>query len=188
MKTQTIKLGKLEINLEELANFLVKAKKACWAGGGEEEIVMDSSKLLTFQKGNFHYTDNYAGYFQIAGNEFVRWRDFDGPRIWQMNYSGGMLPEFQGNKKLAKETDNFLREALSQVTPEAPFRGPLNNEERFLRTHCRGSYKDDKKDLIYEIIVLGDIKRFSGREEIEQTKNRNTIYSLTFHGGIIIPK
>ncbi len=173
-----MKIGNLEINLEELANFLVEAKKACWAGSGEEELMMGGSKLLTFQKGNFHYIDNYAGYFQIAGNELVRWRDFDGQRIWQMNYSGGMLPEFQGDKKLAKETNDFLREMLSRVSIRKPFRG--------LESPVSDSVEDE--NFRYFTKTEGDIERFCGEESIFSFQKNSKVYSLNYHGGIIIPK
>jgi len=41
-----------------------------------------------------------------------------------MSYSGGMLPRFHGDLKLAKETFAFLKRALQHVKQEKPFRGP----------------------------------------------------------------
>ena len=69
-----MKIGQLEIDLEELRNFLVIAKKNAYAGGGVKKREIDGSKTFTFQEGNFHYTDNYAGSYQAPGNEIVRWQ------------------------------------------------------------------------------------------------------------------
>jgi hypothetical protein len=99
-----IKLGKLEIDLDELRAFIVRAKKHCYAGNGEERRLADGSKQLVFQEGDFWYEDNYDGYYQAPGRELVKWQREDGQRIWQMSYSGGMLPRFHGNRELAKRT------------------------------------------------------------------------------------
>lgn len=184
MKTEILKLGKLEINLNDLANFLVEAKKACWAGNGKEEIMPDGSKQLALRYGPLVYTDNYAGYYQFSGVEIVIYHRVNKQKIWQMSYSGGMLPEFQVDEKLAEKTFSFLKEALLQVAPEAPFRGPK-------------AYSNEIGAYINRI--TGDIKKFKGEEEIRMRredykeyciddKARYLVYSLNYHGGIIIPK
>lgn len=168
-----MKLGKLEIDLEELGNFLVIAKKNGYAGGEEKKREVDGSKTFTFQEGNFHYTDNYAGSYQAPGNEIIRWQREDGQRIWQMSYSGGMLPKFWGDEKLSHLTFEFLKDALMEVNSKFPFRGP--------KIYCG-------IDFIYKAKVKGNIQRFSGKEEIFNRKSLVTVFSQDFIGGLVIPK
>lgn len=169
--TEHVMTGDMHFTLEELADFLVVAKKSCYAGGGKEVRLADSSKQLTFQQGDFHYTDNYAGYFQAPGTETVRWQKPDGKRIWQMAYSGGMLPGCL-NDELTRNTFAFLKKALLQVSSEAPFRGPLTVFEE-------GDFK-------YWIQVIGNIKRFRGEENMCYQNQR--VFEQDFIGGLVIPK
>src|SRR3989344_982930 len=104
-----MKLGKLEIDLEELRDFIVEGKKNCYAGNGEEVILTDGSKRLRFQEGNFYYEDSYAGYYQAPGRELVRWKRKNGQRIWQMSYSGGMIDLENLNKDLVERAFAFLK-------------------------------------------------------------------------------
>ncbi|MEK6898299.1 MAG: DUF5680 domain-containing protein [Nanoarchaeota archaeon] len=168
-----MKIGKLEISLEELQHFIVKAKRNGYAGGTEKQREKDGSKTYTFQEGNFHYTDNYAGSNQAPGTEIVKWQREDEQRIWQMSYSGGMLPEFWENEKLSEQTFKFLKEVLMQVTFNHPFRGPQ-------------SYEGD--DFFYFSGVQGNIKRFKGNEEIFSRSLDKTVFSQDFIGGLVIPK
>ncbi len=169
-----MKIGQLEIDLEELTNFIVKAKKNGYASGKEKRRETDGSKTFTFQEGNFYYTDNYAGSYQAPGNELVRWqKGEDWQRIWQMSYSGGMLPKFWEDRKLSSLTFEFLKDALMEITPESPFRGPK-------------LYSGI--DFIYKAKVKGDIQRFSGKEEIINRKSLLTVFSQDFIGGLVIPK
>lgn len=168
-----MKIGQLEIDLEELQNFIVKAKKNTYASGKEKRRETDGSKTFTFQEGNFHYTDNYAGSYQAPGNEIVRWQREDGQRIWQMSYSGGMLPKFWGDKKVSHSTFEFLKNVLMQIGPKSPFRGP-------------GKYEN--VNFIYEAWAEGDFQRFSGKEQIISKKLEKIIFSQDFIGGLVIPK
>ena len=178
-----MKIGQLEIDLKELTNFIVKAKKNGYAGGKEKRREADGSKTFTFQEGNFHYTDNYAGSCQAPGNEIVRWQREDGQRIWQMSYSGGMLPKFWGNKMLSYLTFKFLKNVLMQIGPESPFRGPS---------------KYENNGFVYKAEVEGDIKRFSGKEhiysrvyktgDVSPISKLEIVFSQDFIGGLVIPK
>ena len=181
MENGKVKLGKLEIDLGELAEFLVKAKKSCYAGNGQEERLRDGSKVLTFQDGDFHYTDNYAGFYQASGTEIVRWQKADGQRLWQMSYNGGLAPEFQGDEEVTKDVFVFLKEALAQTTPEKPFRGP--EPKKVMRRGLLGFYE-------YETNTKGDLKKFSGQENIylDDILKVYLIFSQNYIGGLVIPK
>jgi hypothetical protein len=174
-----MKIGKLEVDLNELAEFIVKAKKNCYAGEGIEQRVGDGSRRLTFSEGNFAYEDNYDGFYQAPGTEIVRWQ-MNGQRIWQMSYSGGMLPEFWGNEQLAKRTFTFLKKVLQQVDSKKPFRGP----DRFSG--------EDQHSWKYSIKTEGDLVRFRGEENIFYKSAIispfTKIFSQDYIGGLVIPK
>jgi len=75
-----------------------------------------------------YYEDNYDSFYQAPGRELAKWKNKNGKRIWQMAYSGGMLNKDgmadinNKDEKLTKETFSFLKEALSNVPREIPFR------------------------------------------------------------------
>lgn len=173
MKNGIVKLGKLEIDLRELAEFVANAKKNCYAGNGKEERAEDGSKVLTFQEGDFHYTDNYDGFYQAPGSEIVKWQKPNGQRIWQMSYCGGMLQEYWGSEAFSREVFAFLKEVLKQVTPERPFRGPESH---------------DGKGYFYDDNLTGDLTRFSGQEEIGNIDLDKIVFRQDYIGGLIIPK
>ena len=167
-----IKLGRLEVDLGELTDFIVEAKKNGYAAGGEKRRWSDGSKTFTFHKGNFHYRDNYAGSYQAPGNEIVRWQKPDGQRIWQMSYSGGILPKFWGNSEIKDKTLGFLKEVLLKVSHAHPFRGP-------------GRYRD--KGLIYILTIDGDIRKFRGHECILNEDSDDVIFSQHLIGCLVVP-
>jgi hypothetical protein len=77
-----------------------------------------------------------------------------------MNYSGRVLKEgFSGD---------FLKECLSLVSENLPFRGPT--------IHRHSSY-------IYHCDVTGDVTWFQGKEGIYYGEEK--IYECYFHGGMI---
>lgn len=168
-----MKIGKLEIDLEDMKRFIIEAKKNGYAGRKEKVREADGSKTFAFQKGNFYYADNYAGSYQAPGTETVRWQKEKGQRIWQMAYSGGMSPEFWGNEKLAEQTFEFLREALMKGDSEYPLRGPPHYSSN---------------GFVYMMKARGDIRRFSGDEQIIEREPNRIVFSQEFIGGLIIPK
>ena len=77
-----------------------------------------------------------------------------------MNYIGRVLDErFSGS---------FLKEALSLVEKENPYRGPI--------IHQNGQYK-------YPCMINGDFRWFQGHEEIYFDDIK--VYECYFHGGLI---
>ena len=82
----------------------------------------------------------------------------DGVPFWAMNYTGRVIADgFSGD---------FLKEALSLVPEEYPFRGPSS--------YRNGGYS-------YTCRVEGDFHWFNGYEEI--TYNDVNVYECVFHGG-----
>lgn len=149
--------------MDKLKRFLVKAKIATYATGGEfaEKKLDDNSKELIFEEESFKYRDRYFGHNSFIGEEIV-WRN--NKLLWGMNYFGEIVSKEVSSEKLY----NFLKEALKMITKDLPFRGP----------------KEFKKgDFSYQNKVEGNISNFSGKEIIYY-KNK-IVYFLKYHGGII---
>ncbi len=168
-----MRIGNLEIDLNELTKFIVKAKKNGYAGGGEKRREADGSKTLIFREGDFCYTNNYDGSYQASGSEIVRWQREDGQRIWHMAYFGGIDPEFWGNEGIKESNLAFLKEALSLVSFDPPFGGPPIHEN---------------EDLEYTIEVGGNLRRCFGTEDITDKKLNRITFSGDFIGGLVMPK
>ena len=159
----------MKINPNELAKFLVRAKKETYAGDGKElEPQRPSFRELEYKEGDWEYRDSYSGFYFAPGQEVVR---FKGEPVWTMAYSGGMLKEYHGDFEFAKTTFNFLKKALMLIKEERPFRGPLNLKEGDYE------YKDESK---------GDITNFKG-EEVILFKGK-IVFRQHYIGGLIIPK
>lgn len=144
---------------EEVVKFLCKAKKSTYAGkAGETKASRPNSHDLQYIEGDYKYIDSYLGGEQFSGEEAL-WKN-DIP-FWSMNYIGRILGEgFSGD---------FLKEALSLVPEDNPYRGPI--------MYQRGHYK-------YHCIISGEFEWFQGYEEIYF--NDNKVYECFFHGGEII--
>jgi len=150
----------MDVNLEELARFLFKAKRNTYAGGGEGMKGLDKSKNFQFKEGEYVYKDRYFGSDRFGGEEVVWLKE---EPIWLMNYYGGII------KKIIDSTTvfAFLRKALSQVSYDRPFRGPNSCKEG---------------DFEYKISCSGDITWFRGTEEI--LYRGETVYRLGYFGGV----
>jgi hypothetical protein len=160
---------RMQIDLEKLAQFIVDAKKQTYAGDGIEASPERSGfKELEYSKGNWAYRDSYTGYYMAPGQEIVR---FEGKPVWAMAYSGGMLPEYQTDKALAKLTFSFLKQALNRVETASPYRGP-------------SFYKNE--EWIYLNDSEGNITDFFGTEHVFY--NGLKVFRQRYIGGIVMPK
>jgi len=144
---------------EDKLSFLCRAKKATYAGHGvEADPSRPASHDLVYSEGSMTYIDTYLGGERFSGEEAM-WED--SRPIWAMNYSGRVTGQpFSGD---------FLKEALSHVSIDKPYRGP----EYF----TDGTYE-------FAMTVEGDMDWFQGYEEI--TTQRCQVYELYFHGGTVI--
>ena len=154
----SIEENKINYINEDIIYFLCKAKKSTYAGKGPEGTPSrPNSHDLEYVEGNLKYIDTYLGGEGFSGEEAL-WKD-DIP-FWSMNYIGRVLDErFSGS---------FLKEVLSLVSKESPYRGPV--------IYQNGQYK-------YHCIINGEFNWFQGHEEIyfEDIK----VYECYFHGGSI---
>jgi len=151
----------MSINLQELAQFIVKAKRNTYAGEGEGLRGPDESKNLQFTDGDYVYRDKYFGSEKFGGEEVVWFKE---KPLWLMNYYGGIEKKIVDSERVF----DFLRKALLQASSDKPFRGPC-------------FYKEG--DFEYVGSSTGDIKCFKGKEEI--TYQREIVHRLEYAGGII---
>lgn len=149
---------------EQLAQFLVAAKRATYAAQGDDASVtplLNGSRQLEFQLGDVVYRDIYFGMAFFVGQETVY---ENAQPIWAMSYAGGMTDENANVGAVYK----FLQFALRQIDAGAPFRGP-------------GLIRGD--DFQYTSQTNGTLENFWGIERISQ--NRGIVYELRYHGGHI---
>lgn len=150
--------GGCAVRHDELIAFLLRAKRATYAGKGPEAPPSrPDSHDLRYQEGNLLYIDSYLGGERFAGEEAL-WRD--GQPLWSMNYAGRVTGQpFSGD---------FLKEALRAVPPDMPYRGPSAYE---------------KDGYAYECHASGDFDWFEGAERI--TYQGRQVYECRFHGGAV---
>ena len=142
----------------ELITFLIRAKKATYAGkGAETDSSRPASHDLEYREGDYLYYDTYLGGSKFIGEEALWIKD---KPYWSMNYAGHVTGEhFSGD---------FLKEALLRVPEELPFCGPEY-------------YKS--QDYVYTCEVEGDFTWFQGHEVI--TYQGQNIYDCFFHGSLV---
>ena len=141
-----------------LVEFLIRAKKATYAGKGAETISSrEKSHDLTYRDGDYMYYDTYLGSARFAGEEAL-W--IKNTPFWSMNYIGRVIGSpFSGD---------FLKEALLLVPEDKPFRGP--------ETYSNGDYT-------YHCKTEGTFEWFHGKETI--CYKGLQIYECIFHGGLV---
>lgn len=121
----------------EFFNFVNRAGKATYAGGGKYEENPERCgffELVYDKELPWYYRDSYAGYSRSGGQEIVR---LDDKPIWWSGYGGGMV---EGKENLSHEAFEFFKKALSR--DEEGFnslRGPHQfsdgDQQSILRSH-----------------------------------------------------
>ena len=143
---------------KSIIEFLIKAKRATYAGkGAETSSSREKSHDLVYQDGDYMYYDTYLGTGKFAGEEAL-WINKN--PYWSMNYIGRVTGDgFSGD---------FLKEALLHVPEDRPFRGP--------EQYSNGDY-------LYQCEVEGGFDWFQGKEIIHYKDTE--IYECFFHGGLV---
>lgn len=157
-------MGKISMNTSKLAVFLKEANKATYANkdAPKAKSARLNSEDYHFEKGNLTYHDTYFGGRDFIGSEIVYENE---KPAWGENYFGFILDEKLGEQ----EVYEFLRKALmSEYDDVMPVRGPAH-------------FADGDKE--YSFKVDGDLKNFSGVEEI--LFSGRVVYRCFVHGGII---
>jgi hypothetical protein len=152
-----------ELSLEQLHDFIVKAKAATYVGSGlPSPACRPKSHDLQFSAGDFAYLDSYFGGQDFIGEEVVYYQD---EPVWAMNYYGRILePELIE----AAEAGMVIKQSLTEMYKEGRFLGGFEHQTEL------GTYFDTSE---------GDVAAFTGREWIERGGVK--VYELVYHGGMI---
>lgn len=144
---------------QDLRLFIVRAKNSTYISS--ENVALSSRPNSTdyqYCENDFLYIDTYIGNEKFIGEEAVWLKEIP---VYGMNYYGHIMGEYFDI--------NFLKEALSYVTVEYPFRGP--------EFYQRGDYT-------YNCKINGDVEHFYGEEFIYCKQKK--VYFCTFHGGTVL--
>ncbi len=144
-------------------DFLVTAKKNTYAIINDITKIMmeDGGTEVNYREGLFYYRDRYYGGEPFIGEEVVV---YDDAIIWGMNLRGKVI-----NPLIPmEEVYAFVREALKNMTSDAPFRGPAHFQ---------------MNDLNYSSEANGTPEHFHGVEKV-YLKNQ-LIYECFYHGGCV---
>jgi hypothetical protein len=148
---------------EQLAEFIVRAKAATYAGGGAPAIsCRPGSHDLRFEDGPFAYIDSYFGGADFIGEEVIYYQD---EPIWAMNYYGRIL---EPTLIQAAQAGRIIQASLSA----------MYREGRFL-----GGFQHAADEFTYFDTNDGDVCFFTGREWI--SRGDVHVYELVYHGGLI---
>ncbi|MCX6653848.1 MAG: DUF5680 domain-containing protein [Candidatus Bathyarchaeota archaeon] len=150
----------------KIETFLVSAKKATYAEGGDDAglTLPDSARELSYSSGDLVYRDRYYGWDPFAGEEVVTCSN---RVVWLLNYYGRCHTDCVDPSQVY----SYLIKALSRVTEKAPYRGPDKYEEDGFKYTCS---------------INGSFKSFFGSEKI--LFRGKDVYWLNFHGGEILWK
>jgi hypothetical protein len=152
---------------DELARFLVKAKRATYASQGDQDsvksVLLPGTHQLEYSEGLFFYRDIYAGSAMFAGQEMVY---YAGKPVWSMSYAGD-IPEEVSSQDI-EGLVKLLHKALMNVPDAIPYRGPMQIEDGVFRyaNHAGGSFAS-----------------FFGDEDIQ--RNGRVLYTLHYEGGLL---
>lgn len=151
------------LDIKNLKEFLVEAKKSTYASGDEfiKKAEEDNSTTITFEDGDFNYHDNYFGGEPYGGREVVFYKN---EPVFMMVYYGSVDKDVSD----LSEVYGALRKALLLIPADYPYRGP--NEV------IEGDYK-------YKNNYLGEVDNFSGEESIEY--HGKIIYKAKYLGGFV---
>jgi hypothetical protein len=151
------------VSLEQLTNFIVRAKAATYVGDGANIApCRPDSHDLQFKAGDFAYLDSYFGGADFLGQEVVYYQN---QPVWAMNYYGRIL---EPNSIRPDEAGRIIKQSLSALYKEGRFLGG------FEHTVGPDTYFDTSQ---------GDAACFTGQEWI--TRNGAKVYELVYHGGLV---
>lgn len=158
-------------DLQQLADFLIEAKKQTYASGDEAKVSpsREGSNDYHYEsklgEERIAYHDTYFGGVKFMGEEVIYLGE--GAPKWGMNYRGVTLRPDMSEAAM----DAVLRPALSMVGEDKdiiPVRGPR---------------KFERDGFVYEFKVEGDLEEFHGEETL--SKDGELIYKNVCDGGII---
>lgn len=158
--------AKKEAWLKNFANFIVIANRKKWIAGVSEVephrpgynrlrwpysiSKMSEQDLKDYRDWrDWLLEDEFTGFYRASGMTIVYYKKRP---AWVMFYGGHGQTE--GYEDRAKQTYEFLKTALKQVSPEMPFRGPkeyIEGNKRYVFTLLQGDITDCLwREEIYE--------------------------------------
>jgi hypothetical protein len=123
---------------EQFVDFLLEAKRATYAGQGDEATVtplVPGSKQLEYRDGDYLYRDIYFGMAYFAGQEVVFHRE---QTVWSMSYARGVMPlsrdssDTRGDAR-DRRTSTAYRRIGDQLSAAHTLRGELRGHDRLDR-------------------------------------------------------
>lgn len=151
--------------MQELAEFIVAAKAACYVGdGAAAKSCRLGSHDLGFARADWRYLDSYFGGTDFLGQEVV-WHQNE--PVWAMNYYGNILRDDLID---AQRAGAVIKQSLAA----------LYGQGRFL-----GGFEHRVEDFVYLDENSGDVGNFRGLERI--LLGDTEVYRLDYHGGNIRP-
>lgn len=147
----------IELEINDIRNFLFHSKKKCFAGTDLKTSKSDGSSMYSNRELPWLYTDTYYGNTIERGTEDIY---YDMVLIWSMQYRGGTLRRFW---PIAEAISRFLKHALIELPKEFPIRGSKYfslNEFEFNGTMFKGEFQ-------YENYWDGNLEKFTGKEIIK---------------------
>jgi hypothetical protein len=163
--------------IDEMSSFIVEGNKRMLTGNGNSCAVLSSDPGVNRAEyrslnGLWRLTNESAGYFSAPGVSRVFYKDIP---VWGLSYAGEGVTE--DSYDLANPSIEFLKQALLEVTPQMPFRGP-----HFFST-------PDKK-WIYRFERRGDIGLASWNEDVvfNDRNNIRKTFTQSGHAGWIIDR
>jgi len=139
-----------------IRQFLVRAKRA--TNHAKESLEDTAQHNVHYEEDDgWRYVNAFVGKQRLSGQETV-WKD--GQPVWAMNYLCRVTGEGFSSA--------FLCDALAQMQPDAPYRGPIEYQQG---------------PLLYCNMHGGDLGWFYGREEM--FASGVSVYECLYHGGAI---
>ena len=153
----------MDLDIDELNAFIVRAKAATYVGDGKQvTLCRVGSHDLRFSEGGWSYHDSYFGGSDFIGEEVVY---FTEKPIWAMNYYGRILRD---DLLTAAQAGQMIKASLSRM---------------YKAGHFLGGFEHTENGLTYVDTSEGNAAAFQGREFIR--REQEIAYELVYHGGLI---
>ena len=154
------------LDLVAFTEFLVEAKRSAQPAPNSAALqsVLPGGVQLTYSRGLYTYRNTFCGFERYSGHETVH---YDNRAVWGMGYTGGLMTHYMWDLQ-PQWVYAVLRAALSLVSVELPFRGPL---------------KYEYYGFEYNNHPLGHLAEFIGEETIKYRES--LVYHLWYVGGFI---
>ena len=147
----------VNVDLDELKQFLMKANMPHATGAAEAVKETDGSRTIKYSEGDYRMHDNFFGGEPYGGRLVIFYKDQ--PVFIEVYYGQTSRP--------ADPIYDFLREALQHPDDSSPFRGPAefrkgnltykSTTEGDVDSHTIKEYIYDGDEEIYWAVIIGGL-------------------------------